>query len=71
MFHENFKTEKFTSYLLHPGGVAAGDRGGDLAGRPLCKQVSELLGRVVASSTARGDARMWEVYARFNEGAGR
>lgn len=50
------------------GGRGAGD---DLEGRPLCKQVAELLGRVVSATSTRGDARVWEVYARFNEGAGR
>eukprot|EP00752_Nemacystus_decipiens_P003609 g3326.t1 len=60
------------------GGMAAaaaarvkGGSGDDLEGRPLCKQVSELLGRVVSATSTRGDARVWEVYARFNEGAGR
>ena len=53
------------------GGSAAAIVGDDLAGRPLCKQVSELLGRVVSASATRGDPRLWEVYARFNQGAGR
>lgn len=50
---------------------AGGGSGDDLEGRPLCKQVAELLGRVVSATSTRGDARVWEVYARFNEGAGR
>lgn len=45
--------------------------GNDLMGKGLLKQVAELLGRVVSSSSTRGDPRVWEVYARFNEGAGR
>ncbi|CAN0534512.1 unnamed protein product, partial [Ectocarpus sp. 8 AP-2014] len=35
------------------------------------KQIAELLGRVVSATSTRGDARVWEVYARFNDGAGR
>ncbi|CAN0036248.1 unnamed protein product, partial [Discosporangium mesarthrocarpum] len=49
------------------GTGAAG--GGEFSGRPLCKQVSELLGRVTA--TTRSDPKVWDVYARFNEGARR
>ena len=45
--------------------------GDDLAGRALCKQVAELLGRVVSSGLTQRDPRVWEVYARFNDGAGR
>jgi hypothetical protein len=36
-----------------------------LANRPLARSVAELLGRVAA--TAKSDARVWEVYAVFNE----
>lgn len=53
------------------GAGAGRGSGDDLEGRPLCKQVAELLGRVVSATSTRGDARVWEVYARFNEGAGR
>ncbi|CAM9305482.1 unnamed protein product [Pylaiella littoralis] len=72
--------EPATAAAAAPNGTAAGETGGgggrggsgdDLAGRPLCKQVAELLGRVVSTTSTRGDARVWEVYARFNEGAGR
>ena len=50
------------------GAAVVGD---DLAGRALCKQVAELLGRVVSSGLTQRDPRVWEVYARFNEGTGR
>lgn len=56
--------------VVRSGGNGGGS-GDDLEGRPLCKQVAELLGRVVSATSTRGDARVWEVYARFNEGAGR
>lgn len=51
-------------------GGAEGGRD-DLRDQALRKQVAELLGRVVSTSTTRGEPRIWEVYARFNEGAGR
>ncbi|CAB1114425.1 unnamed protein product [Ectocarpus sp. CCAP 1310/34] len=71
--------EGATQTAPNGGGGVAGDGGGpagtgggdDLAGRPLCKQIAELLGRVVSATSTRGDARVWEVYARFNDGAGR
>jgi hypothetical protein len=43
--------------------TVAGDE--SLANRPLARSVAELLGRVAA--TAKSDARVWEVYAVFNE----
>ncbi|CBJ32334.1 conserved unknown protein [Ectocarpus siliculosus] len=71
--------EGATQTAPNGGGGVAGDGGGpagtgggdDLNGRPLCKQIAELLGRVVSATSTRGDARVWEVYARFNDGAGR
>lgn len=51
-------------------GGAEGGRD-DLRDQALRKQVAKLLGRVVSASTTRGEPRIWEVYARFNEGAGR
>ena len=81
MFRCNSKQQQKTYYWCcgsflstakgEANGAAAGGGGDDLAGRPLCKQVSELLGRVVSSSATRGNPRLWEVYARFNQGAGR
>jgi hypothetical protein len=43
--------------------TVAGDE--SLANRPLARSVAELLGRIAA--TAKSDARVWEVYAVFNE----
>ncbi|CAM9795296.1 unnamed protein product, partial [Phaeothamnion confervicola] len=53
------------------GGAASGTAttSASLMQHPLMKQLAELLGRV--TGTVRGDARLWELYALFDQRAGR